>query len=273
MSSRCTRRRSRKEGLTHLRRSAPRPRSSSSCIPVAYMYDDTAVDAGAQGAVTPCNAVIKDTVETPEELHAEEEPQESPTPLRRSVSPARDQVRRRPKRAHKAYASKANKSCTASRAIAVFAGGNKGAQHYYTDELVALGGAQTDKMSGDNQDGGGPAPTGLAARSSTRTGRARKRVSWTKGRGRSHQQAQERARGRRRRPGGSGTQDSQAKGGAAARSRVGMIDPWVARRTVTHRGMGVIGRTWGVAVARDPVRLNRGLAGRVRGPKCIPQRV
>ena len=48
-------------------------------IPVAY--DDTAVDAGAQGDVTPCNEVIKDTVETPEELHAEEEPQESPTPL------------------------------------------------------------------------------------------------------------------------------------------------------------------------------------------------
>ena len=54
-----------------------------------------------------------------------------------------------------------NKSWAVSRAFVVFAGGNKGMQHYYTDKLEALGGAQTDKMSADNQDGGGPVPTGL----------------------------------------------------------------------------------------------------------------
>ena len=47
---------------------------------ISIAYDNTAVDTSAQGAVTPCNAAIKDTVETQEEMHAEEEPQESPTP-------------------------------------------------------------------------------------------------------------------------------------------------------------------------------------------------
>ena len=46
-------------------------------IPVAN--DDSAVNIGAQSTGTPYNAVIKDAAETPEEMYAEEEPQESPT--------------------------------------------------------------------------------------------------------------------------------------------------------------------------------------------------
>ena len=60
------------------------PPESKFVLPV--VYDDTAAATGGLGAVTPRNAVTKDTVETPEELHAEEEPQESLTPVRRSVS-------------------------------------------------------------------------------------------------------------------------------------------------------------------------------------------
>ena len=46
-----------------------------SIIPVAY--DNSAVKIGVQSAGTSYNTVIKDTVETPEEIYAEEEPQES----------------------------------------------------------------------------------------------------------------------------------------------------------------------------------------------------
>jgi hypothetical protein len=85
------------------------------------------------------------------------------TQMTKPYDQARDQVRRSVgTRCSRARQTRL-KSCTASRAVAAFTGGNKGTQHYCTDELVALGGAQMDKRSGDKQDGGGPAPMGLVS--------------------------------------------------------------------------------------------------------------
>ena len=48
--------------------------------------DDSAENSGAQSTGFIYNAVIKEAVETPEEMYAEEEPQETPTPSLVSAS-------------------------------------------------------------------------------------------------------------------------------------------------------------------------------------------
>ena len=60
---------------------APTQKLPSVIMPVILVAnDDSAVNSGAQSTGSIYNVFIKEAVETPEEMYAEEEPQESPTP-------------------------------------------------------------------------------------------------------------------------------------------------------------------------------------------------
>ena len=62
---------------------APTQKLPSVIKPVILVAnDDSAANSGAQSTGSIYNVVIKEAVETPEEMYAEEEPQETPTPTR-----------------------------------------------------------------------------------------------------------------------------------------------------------------------------------------------
>ena len=89
---------------------------------------------------------------------------------------------------------------------------------------MALGGAQTDKMSGDNQDGGGPVPSGSSSAIVDKDGTSKEEGEMDEGED-GHINKLKNAR----KGGGDGREGAvlktAKKGGAGARSRVGMIDP------------------------------------------------